>query len=966
MKIERLTIYGFGRHSNVTIELGEGITVFYGENEAGKTTIHQFILQVLFGFPPKNSALLRYEPKTGSQYGGKITLTDKKYGLVEIERIRGKSAGDVTLRFEDGRTGGQSELNELLRQYDRTAFESVFSFSLFQLQGLEQMDSDELSRTLLSSGTTGIDTLLQLEKRLEKEKAELFKKSGKNPRMNVLLKELRELEEKLNLQRAKIDEYEPAVHRLEEVERRLQIERTNMQQRQVESKKLESALLRLPLIANRNRLLSEIEEIDQAEFPPNGIRDQEMLESKKHEAEAVLARASFQLQSVKDQLENSVEKEREVAVEALLAKESDWQLLQQELVSAKSDSARLLSERQRLLGLLGVSEPHEADVLLNVDSSFTKEQCLQELAERVQQLERTIQSSQLELQRVEEMERRTASQLERLNAEAPSPHEQAQAAKWPSVRARLSEAKAYVSFAKKEQQTTSSTVMWILLAAGLLVAGYGILSQQWMIAVIGVIMTAVSGYGLLQKQKSPEQSDEHMEEMSTLVKAYEGKEEAYEELCQRTNDFIRKSEQLETIAEGHAMDIAALRSNSVRLNKDVTYARSQLMEELHQCGLSGSAGTDVIPELFRLVRQLQETDRSLSQRSQDQQKIYRKIEQHLESARTVLGREVPEADLYTLIRQEARQLRDAALSAETYGRQVKELSRTIEEKKLELQAYREQEQHLFEQAGAADKQSFYRAFDLWQHAQTLKLNLAGLNDQLKRFQHAAGFGDDEAQIQQQLALSEERVSAAEIAISALTDERAALLHKTEALLSEDAHLNTQQLFENKKAEFNALALAWSSRQVAAEAIRQTMGDLKDKKLPAVLERANELFHQLTEGKYARLDINPEGLFQAMRSDGQSFMIAELSQATKEQAYLALRLSLARELAEQAPFPIIMDDPFVHFDGKRLTRMTELIANLSDDHQFIVFTCHEILAPHWPEAKIINVSKIGNSPEGVAL
>ncbi|MGG0643390.1 AAA family ATPase [Sporosarcina gallistercoris] len=966
MKIERLTIYGFGRHSNVTMELGDGVTVFYGENEAGKTTIYQFILHLLFGFPPKNNALLRYEPKTGSRYGGKIVLRDKKFGVVEVERIRGKSAGDITVRFEDGAIGGQAELNDLLRQYDRTAFESVFSFSLFQLQGLEHMDSDELSRTLLSSGTTGIDSLLQLEKKLEKEKADLFKKSGKNPQMNVLLKELRDLEEILKSQRAKVDEYEPAVIRMEVVERQLVAERSTMQNYQAESKKLESALLRIPLIENRNRLLSEIEELGKKDFPPNGIREQEMLESKKHEAEAVLTRASFQLQDVQDQLRKEGQKEQESAVEALLAKEPDWQVLQQELVGSKADITRLTSERQRLLGLLGATDSSEVEALLQLDSSFTEEQRLQELAERVEQTERAVQSSQLELRRAEEMERRTVQQLERLNAEAPTPEEQAQAAKWPSVRARLSEAKAYVSFAREAQQDTSKTIIWILLGAAILVAGYGLLQQQWVIVALGVLIAAMSGYGLRQKKEGPVHSDERMKEMKVLVKAYEGKEEAFEELCKRTDDFIRKSEQLKLTADGHSMDMDSLRSDLADLLRKGTNLRRQLSGELLQCGLSADTGIGAIPELFRLVRQLQETDRVRIERLNDQQEIQKKVGQHLEYARTVLAREVPEADLYTLIRQEARKLRDASLSAETYERQVKEFSRTIEGKKLELQAYHTQEQQLFEQAGVSDKQSFYDAYDRWQHCQTLQLNLNGLNDQLKTLQLVDEFGDDEGWIRQQLEVSEERLSAAEQTIKQLTEERAALLHKTEALLSDDAHLHTQQLYENKKAEFNALAISWSSRQTAAEAIRQTMGELKEKKLPAVLTRANNLFAQLTAGQYTQLEIHPDGQFQALRKDGQPFAIAELSQATKEQAYVALRLSLAVELAEQAPFPIIMDDPFVHFDAKRLSHMTQLISELSSDHQFLIFTCHETLASHWPEAKIINVSEIGSTPEGVAL
>jgi len=130
VKIEQLIIYGFGKHENVTVELGSGMNVLYGLNEAGKTTIQQFILHVLFGFPQRNSATLRYEPKMGGKYGGKIELLDDVYGRCSIERVRGKSAGDVTVHFEDGTSGGEEALKDLLRHYDRASFESIFSFSL--------------------------------------------------------------------------------------------------------------------------------------------------------------------------------------------------------------------------------------------------------------------------------------------------------------------------------------------------------------------------------------------------------------------------------------------------------------------------------------------------------------------------------------------------------------------------------------------------------------------------------------------------------------------------------------------------------------------------------------------------------------------------------------------------------------------------------------------------------------------
>ena len=221
MKIEKLIIYGFGKHENVTIDLDTGMNVLYGLNEAGKTTIQQFILHTFFGFPQRNGAVLRYEPKSGGKYGGQVVLNDDKYGRCIVERIRGKSAGDVTVYFEDGKKGGEAELNVLLRQYNRASFESIFSFSLLQLQGFEKMDEEELSRTLLASGTTGVDSLLQLEKQMEKEMGDLFKKSGKNPEMNVKIKELRELEIELTEEQTKVEEYTPSINRIYEIDAHL-------------------------------------------------------------------------------------------------------------------------------------------------------------------------------------------------------------------------------------------------------------------------------------------------------------------------------------------------------------------------------------------------------------------------------------------------------------------------------------------------------------------------------------------------------------------------------------------------------------------------------------------------------------------------------------------------------------------------------------------------------------------------
>ena len=53
MRIGELHIDGFGTWKDLSLgEFGDGVTVVYGPNEAGKTTLMQFIRTVLYGFNP--------------------------------------------------------------------------------------------------------------------------------------------------------------------------------------------------------------------------------------------------------------------------------------------------------------------------------------------------------------------------------------------------------------------------------------------------------------------------------------------------------------------------------------------------------------------------------------------------------------------------------------------------------------------------------------------------------------------------------------------------------------------------------------------------------------------------------------------------------------------------------------------------------------------------------------------------
>ncbi|MEH7273728.1 AAA family ATPase, partial [Neobacillus vireti] len=211
MKIQEIHIYGFGHLNNIEIKNLSDFQVFYGENEAGKSTIMAFLHGILFGFPTKQSSELRYEPKNGSSYGGKLRIFFDGHGLVTVERIRGKALGDVTVTLEDGTTGNEELLKQLLGNMDKGLYQAIFSFNIHGLQNIHQMKGEELGRFLFSTGTLGTERLAKTEAELQKELEARFKPSGKKPVINEKLKAVHELNSELTKAAAKNQEYEKLI-----------------------------------------------------------------------------------------------------------------------------------------------------------------------------------------------------------------------------------------------------------------------------------------------------------------------------------------------------------------------------------------------------------------------------------------------------------------------------------------------------------------------------------------------------------------------------------------------------------------------------------------------------------------------------------------------------------------------------------------------------------------------------------
>ena len=80
MKIIKIHIDGFGRLHGFDIEPDGKLTVFFGHNEAGKTTLHLFIRSMFYGASTKKrlglkSVYERMRPwKNPEKYGGNMEI----------------------------------------------------------------------------------------------------------------------------------------------------------------------------------------------------------------------------------------------------------------------------------------------------------------------------------------------------------------------------------------------------------------------------------------------------------------------------------------------------------------------------------------------------------------------------------------------------------------------------------------------------------------------------------------------------------------------------------------------------------------------------------------------------------------------------------------------------------------------------------------------------------------------------
>lgn len=145
------------------------------------------------------------------------------------------------------------------------------------------------------------------------------------------------------------------------------------------------------------------------------------------------------------------------------------------------------------------------------------------------------------------------------------------------------------------------------------------------------------------------------------------------------------------------------------------------------------------------------------------------------------------------------------------------------------------------------------------------------------------------------------------------------------------------------AELLSIAERWLLRAAASRLAARTIERHRAMVQDPLISRASTLFAMATDDAFTGLGVaygaDDQPILIAQRNNGEQVQITGLSEGTRDQLFLALRLALLeRRISE--PMPFLGDDLLISFDDERTLAGLRLLAAAGKHRQIILFTHHK--------------------------
>jgi len=182
----------------------------------------------------------------------------------------------------------------------------------------------------------------------------------------------------------------------------------------------------------------------------------------------------------------------------------------------------------------------------------------------------------------------------------------------------------------------------------------------------------------------------------------------------------------------------------------------------------------------------------------------------------------------------------------------------------------------------------------------------------------------------------------------LSAEHANALRALSEIGGSDAATQAEAQRQEALAQMADAAERYVKVFTAGRLLRWSIDRYREEKQGPLLQRAGAIFSTLTSGSFSKLMVDFERepmALEGLRSDGKLVGISGMSDGTRDQLYLALRLAALEMHLEQAmPLPFIADDLFINYDDVRSKAGFEALKALSEQTQVIFLSHHDHLIP----------------------
>ena len=231
MKINNLKINSYGKIKNKEINLKNGINIIYGKNEAGKSTLLNFIFNSFYGISKNKKGKIfsdfeKYKPQEGDEFSGKIEYeldTNERYEIFrdfnkKNPKIFNENSEDISNQFNiDKKTGNEFFYEQT--KVDEDLFISTVGILQKEVE-LEKNNQNFLVQKLANLVGTGEDNVSYkraIERINKKQLDEVGTERSREKPINIVNRKIDELENKKNI----LEEYKNKKYEIDDEENNL-------------------------------------------------------------------------------------------------------------------------------------------------------------------------------------------------------------------------------------------------------------------------------------------------------------------------------------------------------------------------------------------------------------------------------------------------------------------------------------------------------------------------------------------------------------------------------------------------------------------------------------------------------------------------------------------------------------------------------------------------------------------------